>query len=209
MVSRNRINRAAGWLAAAVAALTLALAAPAWAQKVPGGGQNDQPPGGGTGTAPDTGPGGEITSTYTSVGIGDCPQIDSHRMGGSWRCPAIDPYDAVIFSEGDLRQFIRFEIDGRELGPIFMIPNFNYTSDTLEWRLADGEPFAVILRYFLDDQDGNEFQRLYVGRVTPREVCTVGYVTVAGNPDHNVDARRMADQHASSFACGGGEMLTW
>lgn len=204
MVSRNRINRDAGWLAVAMVALVFALAAPAAAQKVPGGGQNDQPPGGESGA-----PSGEITSTYTGVGFEDCPQIDSHRMGGSWRCEAIPPYDSVIFSEGDLRQFIRFEIGGRELGPIFMIPNFNYTGHTLEWRLAGGEPFAVILRYFLDDQDGNEFQRMYVGRVTPREVCTVGYVAVAGNPDHNVDARRMADQHARDFACGQDETLAW
>lgn len=163
-------------------------------------------------TAPPAG-NAEITSTYTGVGVEDCPQISSDRMGGSWRCEAIAPFDNVIFSEGDLRQFIRFEIDGRALGPIFMVPNFNYTGDTLEWRLADGEPFAVILRYFLDGQyvEGveDEFQRLYVGRVTPTETCTVGYVTVAGNPDHNADARRMADAHARTWECGTDDMLEW
>ena len=68
----------------------------------------------------------------------------------------------------------------------------------LEWRGemdANGTFVAdsLIVRVFLDHDDGSVTQRLAVGRLTGDNACFDGWVEVARNPDHNLDARLLAD----------------
>ena len=49
------------------------------------------------------------------------------------------------------------------------------------------------MRVFIDQGDGTEQQRLAIARLTGERPCFDGWVEVAGNPDHNEDARLLAD----------------
>ena len=71
----------------------------------------------------------------------------------------------------------------------------------IEWRLADGKPFAVILRVFkYGDEKANEYD--YFGKKIGEELLVVGlkgfeniaFTVDANTTDANLKAREMADE---------------
>ena len=83
---------------------------------------------------------------------------------------------------------------------------FNDLGDTAEWRLRDGRPFAVIVRYVVEGPGGTAAERrsdlavVKVGR-EGAPGCLVGYVQADASPDQNTAARRLADRDAAGFDC--------
>ena len=132
-------------------------------------------------------------STYTKIDLADCRLFSSHEMGGRWSCPGYNGIHLVV-AEGDLRMFVSFgdnAIDERAAEQTF--PEFNNINDTLEWRLdTSGMPIATILRWFLDEGDGNPKPVLVVTRLGLGAVCHVGYVR-ASEANANERAREIAD----------------
>ncbi len=92
-----------------------------------------------------------VESTYTRLDLENgCQFYQSDDMGGSAECPGYKDYP-VYFSEGDLRQMVRFGPIDLETNQWESFAQFNHVNNTIEWRLGDGKPFATILRWFIDD----------------------------------------------------------
>lgn len=151
-------------------------------------------------TPPDTT--GEIESVYTEFDFEACEVIESFpESGGSVReCEGYEGTPLFV-SEGDGR----FDLDAGTLDEDFLTGGraFNTIGDTVEWRLHDGEPFAVIVRFDFDD--GFEIQRSELAVITVgtanRAGCLVDWVRPDAIPDQNTAARTIADERARDFAC--------
>jgi hypothetical protein len=127
-------------------------------------------------------------STYTDVNLDACSIDSSDDMGSVWTCPGYKGIPVMI-AEGDLRFFVSYG-----LGP------------KLEWRLGkasgDLKPFATILRYYVQREEGeDEGQILVVTKVAPGATCHVAYVDALANPKANEMAQKAADDLATDFDC--------
>lgn len=147
-------------------------------------------------------PAGANDSTYTKIDLGDCRLFSADDMGGRWSCPGYNGIHLMV-AEGDLRFFVSYGDNAfGERAAEQTFPEFNTINDTLEWRLdASGTPIATILRWFLDQGDGDQRQVLVVTKLSLGSVCHVGYVR-ASEPNANARARQVADTIAPSFDCG-------
>jgi hypothetical protein len=90
---------------------------------------------------------------------------------------------------------------------------FNSSAHTVEWRAADGKPFAIIQRWHIADngdldKSGRPTDKpmLAVTRLPPGPVCHVAYVDAQANRDANALARKAADEFARGFQCGKDEV---
>jgi hypothetical protein len=123
----------------------------------------------------------------------------------------------VRLSAGDQRMFVNYGNGKKDRAASQTLPGFNDVYEgTIEWRIEkkqDGKarPFATILRWNLvtarDSENATGPTRssgriLVVTRLGPGGVCHVGYVDARANPDANVLARKIADDHARTFKCG-------
>ncbi len=158
-------------------------------------------PDGGAASPPASGD-GDVQSRYTQVA--DCETIETfEKSGGSIRrCAGYDGTPLYV-TEGDLR----YDVDVGVRNDAFTTPSgFNALGKTVEWRLRDGEPFAVIVRYQVEGPGGTAAERrsdlavLTVGR-EGAPGCLVGYVEAGAAPDQNTAARRLADRAASGAEC--------
>ena len=147
-------------------------------------------------------------SAYTKLDLENgCEFYQSDEMGGSAQCDGYKDYP-VYFSEGDLRQTLRFgHVDpGSDHWESF--GQFNHVNNTIEWRLgSSGKPFATILRWFIDDgdpdaKDGQVLVVSTVGTAANPVSCIAGYVDARANSNANELARSVADSVAPVFKCG-------
>jgi hypothetical protein len=156
-----------------------------------------------------------IGSVYTSTAPKDC-KVKSAENGVDDSTIRVCPGKAglvVLVSEDDLRETVSVGRDRKaaeeEPAAKTWFGPFNWTAETVEWRLAGGRPFAIIQRWHIDDfsdEDKNGRPKakpmLAVTRLPPGAVCHVAYVDVAANPNANELARKAADELARGFDCG-------
>lgn len=160
-----------------------------------------------------------IGSSYTSTAPKDC-RVKSAGNGvdnSTIRvCPGKDGL-IVLISEADLREAVSVGRNrlgaSREPAAQSWFGPFNSTTNTIEWRSANGRPFAIIQRWHIadnadQDKSGRPIAKpmLAVTRLSPGPVCHVAYVDVQANPDANELARRAADDLARKFKCGKDEV---
>jgi len=152
-------------------------------------------------------------SAYTKLNLEkDCVFHSEYEQGASAYCTGFKGYP-VHFSEGDLRQMVRFGHFYSLLGFWESFSQFNRINDTIEWRLKDGKPYAAILRWFIENADDNgnfskasEGQVLVVSRVADSyneqpNGCVIGYVDAKENSNANELARQISDELADDFDC--------
>jgi hypothetical protein len=157
-----------------------------------------------------------FSSTYTSIAAKACRHtsllIDGADYASDQLCPGIAGLK-VLRQEDDLRQTVsvgrtRTEAAG-EPAAAQGFGQFNSAGDTVEWRLADGKPFAIIQRWYVADADAPEKngrpqskQILIVTRLPPGPVCQVARIDVKDTPNANGAARKAADETARDDHCG-------
>lgn len=143
-----------------------------------------------------------IDSAYTDVDLDGCEQISEDEMGASFLCEGYGGMPMTI-GEGDLRFFVSYGDDaGNEKAAGQTPPPFNYPGKKMEWRLSDGKPFATILRYFVQREEGQEDgQILVVTKVEPGATCHVAYIDALANKNANELARQAADDLVPDFDC--------
>jgi hypothetical protein len=160
-----------------------------------------------------------IGSSYTSTAPKDC-RVRSAGNGVDdstvRACPGKNGL-IVLISEDDLRETVSV---GRNRAAASKEPAaqtwfgpFNSATNTVEWRAANGRPYAIIQRWHIadnadEDKNGRPIAKplLAVTRLSPGPVCHVAYVDVQANPDANELARKAADEFARSFKCGKDEV---
>lgn len=151
-------------------------------------------------------------NTYTKINFDkSCTIIDQYEQGMNAVCSGYTGYP-ILFSEGDLRQMVRFGHIAELGGQWESFGEFNRANDTVEWRLKDKKPYAAILRYFIENANDNgeyikelEGQVLVVSTVGTHEQptsCVVGYVDARANKDANKLSQELADTKAKNFTCG-------
>jgi hypothetical protein len=148
------------------------------------------------------------TSTYTKINLDTCAVVAQDRESGSiaWSCPGLNGIPIWV-AEGDLRYFVSFGPNAaQEVAATQTLTPFNRINDTLEWRLgADGQPYATILRWFTEFDDGHQGQVLVVTKTGPGGTCHIAYVDARANPNANELARQAADTLTAGFQCGSSE----
>jgi hypothetical protein len=160
-----------------------------------------------------------FSSSYTSTAPKDCRMIGkpSELDGSTTRfCPGKAGL-GVLISEDDLRETVSVGRNraaaAREPAAQVWFGPFNSTTNTVEWRVVDGKPFAIIQRWHIadngdEDKSGRPIAKpmLAVTRLPPGEVCHVAYIDALANPNPNELARKAADELARNFKCGKDEV---
>ncbi|NPU12595.1 hypothetical protein HL666_17625 [Bradyrhizobium sp. 83002] len=152
-----------------------------------------------------------IASAYTSAAAKDCRTIGKPEGDSSTQtCPGRDGL-ILLVNEGDLRQTVsvgrNIRTAAKEPAAQTWFGPFNSAGPIVEWRMADGKPFAIIQRWQIADNDDQgrkgpkDKPMLVVTRLPPGPVCHVAYVDAAGT-NANELARQAADEAARGFACG-------
>ncbi|MHB2267584.1 hypothetical protein [Aliihoeflea sp. PC F10.4] len=163
----------------------------------------------------------EIVSEYTDFDAdGGCSMFRAAPDGeGDWAdliCAGYRGYP-VIVTYTDLRYVAYYG-----LPPEGQLPRqagfhpFNHPGTRIEWRMDRGErveePFAAIHRWFIStgEEGARDMEILTVSKVATmqdRAACFVGFVMASGNPEANVEARRIADENARDFDCASDERI--
>ena len=158
-----------------------------------------------------------FSSSYTSTAEKDCRTVGKPRDGGATQlCPGKSGL-VVVVSEDDLRQTVSVGPTGaaaaKEPAAQTWFAPFNSTGNAIEWRAADGKPFALIQRWLIADNDdvdksGTPASKpmLAVTRLPPGPVCHVAYIDGQANRNANELARQAADEFARDFKCGKDEV---
>jgi len=150
-------------------------------------------------------------SVYTPLVLKACENVtppEAAEYGGVFRCKGVGDLDVRV-AEGDLRMFVSYGPDAAaQTAAQQTVPAFNTTGETLEWRLADGEPFATILRFHWDS-DGAKGSTLVVTKLGETDSCHVAHIQAAGNPEANTLAREIADAQAPGFNCQRDRLRTY
>jgi len=152
------------------------------------------------------------SNTYSQIDFEkSCTIISEYEQGLTATCSGYKGYP-VLFSEGDLRQMVRFGHIAKVDGQWESFGQFNRANATIEWRLKDKKPYAAILRYFIENSNENgeykkelEGQVLVVSTVGTYEKptsCVVGYVDARANKNANALSQELADMKAERFICG-------
>lgn len=148
--------------------------------------------------APVSVPAAELTGAATPIGSAFCR---AGEAGKPARCPGPSGVDAYL-AEGEGGPLV--SLGSPEAGFVG-IGRGAVLGSTMEWRLADGMPFAGIVRYRLPaDSDGSVRDVLAVLKVSEasRPGCLVALVDLTVNPDGRAMARQLADDRAPGFSCG-------
>lgn len=144
---------------------------------------------------------GEYSSAYTSFDLDSCTKTSSslEADGDDYRCPGRNGVPLFV-QDGDARM----DIDAGAKNAVFETTGpYNSIGDTVEWRMKDGKPFAVIFRYSVHNEIGRKPTELAIEKIgSPRAPgCRVGQVA-GKTPNANRRAREIADSMAMGFRCG-------
>jgi hypothetical protein len=162
-----------------------------------------------------------ISSAYTSTAPKDCRAIGARNSedGSATRiCPGKAGL-VVLVNEEDLRETVSVDRDradaAKQPAAEAWFGPFSSATTTVECRMQDGKPFAIIQRWHIadnsdQDKDGRPKDKamLAVTRLPPRAVCHVAYIDVAANSDANTIARKAADDIARGFTCSKDAVMT-
>ena len=116
-----------------------------------------------------------FSSSYTSTAPKDCRIIGKpSEIDGSTTqvCPGKAGL-VVLVSEGDLRETVSVGRDraaaAKEPAAQAWFGPFSSTTNTVEWRAADGKPFAIIQRWHIADNADEDKNGRPIGRASCRE----------------------------------------
>ena len=140
-------------------------------------------------------------SAYGEFGLELCTQLSEQveeGTGGTWRCPGRDG-TALFVQSGDGR----FDLDaGVDNDRFQSIGAFNEIADTIEYRSANDELFAIIFRY-RDVTPGNGGRTVLAVEKVGRDGapgCRVAQIG-GGEADADGQAQTIADRRAASSDC--------
>lgn len=156
-------------------------------------------------TDPDTPtPEEPYTSVYTDLDLDACEVLEESEIGGfvDLRCEGYRGFDLFV-SDGDARM----DVDVGVPNDVWTSQSgFNSVGETVEWRLKDGRPIAIIIRYTISRPGGDgtstysELAVISIGR--PGDPgCLVGWVEGNAQPSQNEAARILADGQAETIDC--------
>ncbi|HVE55276.1 MAG TPA: hypothetical protein VNB22_00505 [Pyrinomonadaceae bacterium] len=145
----------------------------------------------------------KFSSRYTNLKR-DCKSEpgDENGTDGSSECRGVGGYQIFIWYSAAAEMIAAERSDNT--AESFLLDTHDIFSDyskfKIEWRMANGKPFAVIMRVFkYGDEKKNEYD--YWGKKIGEELKVIGlkgfeninFTVDAKTPDANVKARELAD----------------
>lgn len=144
-----------------------------------------------------------FSSAFTQLELDECEvlRLYDESEGRELRCVGYRQIP-VFVSIGDMRHDVDVGVrNDRWSSPTHR----NKLGSTLEWRLRDGEPLAVIVRYELDGDTGATMERTELAVITIGQEgspgCLVGWVSAGAQPSQLEAARALADEIVSTEPC--------
>ncbi len=133
-----------------------------------------------------------ITSAYTQLELDRCVRLDKGEepQSATWRCPGHRRVPLYVQNGDD-----RYDLDaGVEDSDELWADAFDYPGPTVEWRLANGKPFAIIYRLLISGPGVSQASELMVESVgkSGKPGCRIARIRGA-TPHANAVARRRAD----------------
>lgn len=145
----------------------------------------------------------KFTSVYTKLDSKTCkskwkPESDEDEV--PYFCDGYKDYKIYINTHGISNFYIGREIsENMELWTSLKLPSFLFSgfSQTIEWRLADGEPFACIVRAEYDKQIFNLDEKGWANELGVQNLKGFAPISVSidasKNKRANEEARERAD----------------
>ncbi|MCB1025584.1 MAG: hypothetical protein KDB79_14400, partial [Acidobacteria bacterium] len=140
----------------------------------------------------------EFTSFYTDLSK-DCKTQESDEGGhASTFCKGPGNYRLHYFDSATTLEFIAETTDG-ENGVRLASQSLSYPKENsmIEWRLADGKPFAVIMKVFSYKQENGMIA--YPAKITDRKISIKGLEGFE-KIDHEIKDEKYADLRARDLA---------
>lgn len=155
----------------------------------------------------------KFTSVYTDVLGNKCKSQENENAegDGSMICPAIDGYELFVYYNFYGHEIIQVQsVDPNnkysEAIPLDHCEDSHQYGAKIEWRLANGEPFAFIIRvscFYAIELNEEELRMNYTGFEARDQYLVIvglsGYekireeITVKASPNANKAARAIAD----------------
>lgn len=136
-------------------------------------------------------PGG-VTSAYTKLDLDACKAIDNGEVPAwmEWECDGYGGLPLFVQNGDD-----RYDLDaGARDEDEHWAATFDYPGDTVEWRLRDGKPFAIIYRLRNANPDRPASSMLVVESIGGAEKLGCRVAEIDGSKANaNVLARQAAD----------------
>ena len=155
-----------------------------------------------------------IVSAYSSTAAANCWITGPGRVEDSpTRVCRGKATLVVLVNKGDQRESVSVghnsDEAAKEPAAETSFGPFNAALPAIEWRIAGGNPFAIIQRWRIADNvhqningDPDAKPLLVVSRLPPGAVCPVAYIDAVANPNADELARQAADEIARDFKCG-------
>jgi hypothetical protein len=155
-----------------------------------------------------------VVSAYSSTAAANCWITGPGRVEDSpTRVCRGKATLVVLVDKGDLRETVSVghnrDEAAKEPAAQTSFGPFNSALPAIEWRIAGGNPFAIIQRWRIADNvhqningDPDAKPLLVVSRLPPGAVCPVAYIDAVANPNADELARQAADEIARDFKCG-------
>ena len=131
----------------------------------------------------------KFTSVYTTLSGKDCKVLrGGPGTDDATECKGVGGYNVEVYYSAATMQIGAIRRRDEQIVPIATLNlDFNYSQSRLEWRLANGKPFAVLMRV---PRYGQPKEGEYFGDVLGQQIIVAGLVGYDIN--EKIDAKQIA-----------------
>lgn len=135
----------------------------------------------------------QIKSVYTKLDDKHCRKLKPDRKNREFeklRCGGVAGYWLKVTSGGDDAVAELVTPSGKEFDTVATFAGHHVASGTSEWRVKNGRPIGLIVRYSVQEPDGFK-SYLVVSKISRTGSCVTDVVPPGKR--QNADARKLAD----------------
>ena len=135
----------------------------------------------------------QIKSVYTTLDEKHCKSQKPDRKNGEFerlKCGGVSGYWLRVLSGGDDSVVDLMTPSGKAFSADYGFAGHRVASGTSEWRVKNGRPIGVIIRYSVQEPDGFK-SYLVVTKISRTSACVVDMVEPGKR--QNTEARKIAD----------------
>ena len=141
----------------------------------------------------------QIKSVYTSLDEKHCRKMKngSDNVIYNGRCPGVGGYKIAVAASEEHQWAELIAPSGKKFDVSISPVAYDSLGRTAEWRVKNGKPIALIIRFDLRDEFGGKVSRslLAVSKISRTKACVTN--VVEPSKTQNSEARKFADGSAS------------
>jgi len=137
----------------------------------------------------------QITSVHTSLKERDCKKLKStdKNVIYSGRCPGVGGYKLEVAASEE-HEYVELLAPSGKRSDVSINPaSYSFAGKVAEWRVKNGKPIALILRFNLMGPSGTKIAEslLVVSKITGNKACVTD--VVQPGKSQNAKAAKLAD----------------